>query len=444
MKKISGIISIVVIIIFLMPATCLFSQTLSPKVTPSKGGYATGGGNSLSWTMGETFNTTLSTGNIILSQGQQQPEMGIVATNVSASSLCTGSTFNVQYTASGYYGAANTFTVQLSNATGSFVTPINIGSISSSVSGNISCTVPVSTTIGSNYRVRVISNHPSYTGKASIAMFSISSCSCTGFRTYGKGAWKANAHGNNAGTYLKNNFASAFPGPDYLTIGCTNKVRLTTWQAVKAYLPVSGSPGLLPIGIQVNPTSTNNSFSGQLVALTLNIRFDDWDPNFSSSSTHLKALIVASGTFMGWTVQQVFDEANKKIGGCVSSYTLSQLTTVLDLINNNYTNGTINNGFLNCPPTTRFENPGALVDNIFVYPNPANELITIRFISNSETNVALRLVNLTGQILLSEDIKAVEGTNLHEIDLSTFTPGIYLIQLVSENRNDVIKIVIDR
>lgn len=49
------------------------AQTLTPSVLASSGGYFTGGGNSLSWTMGETFNKTLQSGNYMLTEGEQQP-----------------------------------------------------------------------------------------------------------------------------------------------------------------------------------------------------------------------------------------------------------------------------------------------------------------------------------------------------------------------------------
>ena len=57
----------------LLPAANSFSQSLSPKVIPSSGGYFTGGSKSLSWTMGETVQKTLQSGNKILTQGFQQP-----------------------------------------------------------------------------------------------------------------------------------------------------------------------------------------------------------------------------------------------------------------------------------------------------------------------------------------------------------------------------------
>ncbi|MBL0137193.1 MAG: hypothetical protein IPP86_01525 [Bacteroidetes bacterium] len=73
----------ILILIFL--AAGAHSQTLSPKVMPSCGGFATGiNGKTLSWTMGEPFNTTLSSANNKLTQGFQQPEISVYIVNIKA------------------------------------------------------------------------------------------------------------------------------------------------------------------------------------------------------------------------------------------------------------------------------------------------------------------------------------------------------------------------
>ena len=86
MKKI-----IIIIIIVIGQWSLVIGQTLAPTVSPTSGGYYNAGGNSLSWTMGETYNTTLSGGSNMLTQGEQQPY--IVAggcTSAPASPAITG------------------------------------------------------------------------------------------------------------------------------------------------------------------------------------------------------------------------------------------------------------------------------------------------------------------------------------------------------------------
>ena len=60
-------------------------------------------------------------------------------------------------------------------------------------------------------------------------------------------------------------------------------------------------------------------------------------------------MIVSTGEFQGWTVYEIIQEANNFIGACSSSYSASQLNEVLSSINENYVDGTMNGGFLDCP-----------------------------------------------------------------------------------------------
>ena len=58
--------------------TCVFTmsaQSLSPTVTASGGGSESHGGVSLDWTLGESSITTLSNGNMTLTQGFHQPKL---------------------------------------------------------------------------------------------------------------------------------------------------------------------------------------------------------------------------------------------------------------------------------------------------------------------------------------------------------------------------------
>jgi hypothetical protein len=60
----------------------LSGQTLSPDVISSAGNYFETPNASLSWTLGETAAETFTNGNIILTQGFQQPLAGIVITGI--------------------------------------------------------------------------------------------------------------------------------------------------------------------------------------------------------------------------------------------------------------------------------------------------------------------------------------------------------------------------
>ena len=70
-------------------------------------------------------------------------------------SLCNRETLAVPYKLNypQLFTPTNTFTVQLSDNTGSFNTPVNIGSTTGNTSGTISCAIPAIITPGNKYRI---------------------------------------------------------------------------------------------------------------------------------------------------------------------------------------------------------------------------------------------------------------------------------------------------
>ncbi len=103
----------------------------------------------------------------------------ITTGTVSGSPFCAGATFNLPYTITGPYIAGNVFTAQLSNASGSFGSPVTIGSVVSTTAGTIVCTIPGGTATGTGYRVRVISSTPAIIGSDNGVNFTINAIPAT-------------------------------------------------------------------------------------------------------------------------------------------------------------------------------------------------------------------------------------------------------------------------
>ncbi len=73
------------------------------------------------------------------------------------------------------------------------------------------------------------------------------------------------------------------------------------------------------------------------------------------------------------------------------------------------------------------ENMAETLDQLFVYPNPATNFVTIKFASvtyENEEQGEIQILNLFGQIVYSEKINAVQT----HVDLSNFTAGMYVIR----------------
>lgn len=88
----------------------------------------------------------------------------ITTGTISPTTFCAGSAVNIPYTISVTFTAGNVFTAQLSDAGGSFTTPVTLGTLTSIAAGTISGTIPSGTSTGTAYRIRVVSSNPAATG----------------------------------------------------------------------------------------------------------------------------------------------------------------------------------------------------------------------------------------------------------------------------------------
>jgi hypothetical protein len=95
-------------------------------------------------------------------------QLGIYRTYLQDSTFCPGSKLLVGYNASGLFLNTHTFTAQISDNTGSFANPVNIGSLvlptpHTIPAGIITCTLPANLT-GTGYRIRVVCDDPALIG----------------------------------------------------------------------------------------------------------------------------------------------------------------------------------------------------------------------------------------------------------------------------------------
>ncbi|MBW2965108.1 hypothetical protein KY363_06635 [Candidatus Woesearchaeota archaeon] len=171
------------------------------------------------------------------------------------------------------------------------------------------------------------------------------------FRTQTQGGWGSTANGNNPGAYRDENFDAAFPSG--LMIGDNGGFYATfsTSAAIEAFLPQGGTAAAFDMNYADPVTTSAGVLAGQATALTLSVGFDNYDPDFGASATNLADLTVADmgSPFYGWTVQQVLDEANTVLAGLPSAYTPAQVNEALSSINENFVDGTIDDGFLEMP-----------------------------------------------------------------------------------------------
>jgi hypothetical protein len=100
--------------------------------------------------------------------------LSTITNSVAPVAQCSGSSIAVPYSIGcTAFTGGNVFTAQLSDSLGSFANPVNIGTLSSTVSGTINAFIPSSIGFGKNYRIRIISSLPETYGTPNNNYFSI-------------------------------------------------------------------------------------------------------------------------------------------------------------------------------------------------------------------------------------------------------------------------------
>lgn len=165
------------------------------------------------------------------------------------------------------------------------------------------------------------------------------------FRTFTASDWAEDLKKAPWSEYLDQKFSAAFP--EGLALGCERELTFSTAEAVRGFLPSQGAGSVLKKSVD-NPGEVANGLAGEICALSLSIGFDNLDEGFCLSPAKLKSLVIASGPFAGWNVNDLLNEANTVLGGCTSNYSAGQIEEVIRSVNENFSRASGNKGFLRC------------------------------------------------------------------------------------------------
>jgi len=114
----------------------------------------------------------------------------------------------------------------------------------------------------------------------------------------------------------------------------------------------------------------------------------------------------------------------------VNSVTICWPSGTVDVINN----PTINSHLIVTEGSTLGINEIEL-ENISLYPNPANENVTMSFVAAQGGNHQISITDINGKLVSSLNITAKEGNNQQEISLTEMNAGIYLVTITDANGN---------
>jgi hypothetical protein len=137
----------------------------------------------------------------------------------------------------------------------------------------------------------------------------------------------------------------------------------TSAAAVEAFLPQAGAAGPLTADA-IDPLLTDAGvLAGDALALALNLGFDAFDPDFSAICVALAELVVVedSSPCLGWSVQQVMDQANAILAGAPATVTPDAIDGCVAAVNANFLGAVVEGGYLGSPNACALHTDAELV-----------------------------------------------------------------------------------
>jgi hypothetical protein len=256
---------------------------------------------------------------------------------------------------------------------------------------------------------------------------------CGPHKTFTQGGWGAVPSGNNPGVYLHANFDAAYPSG--LTIGCgDNTLSFNSAQEITDFLPEGSTASALP-----NLTV----LTGQLVAASLNVGFDAYDADFAGSDVALGDMFIDTDGFEGMTLSDILSAANEVIGGCSDAFSYPALNAVLTTINENFDNGTQDNGHITCSApaaanrsleiSTKEQAASAFMLN--VYPNPAVDVANVQISATRDEIFDISLYTMTGKLVTQQQQSVAAGTTTLNVNVSGLPSMAYVLRVSNANHN---------
>ncbi len=105
-----------------------------------------------------------------------------------------------------------------------------------------------------------------------------------------------------------------------------------------------------------------------------------------------------------------------------------------------------NSGILNYPVivTCRLADvTRTMIGGAAVFPNPSTGKINVRFNSDISDDILIKAMDMTGRVMFTGSLNAMEGINIHELDLSSLSKGVYMIHLNGKEINEILKVVVE-
>ena len=226
--------------------------------------------------------------------------------------ICAGSNLSVPFRSTGVFNSGNRFIVQLSNTSGSFNSPLNIDTLDGIIPEMFNSKLPSNLTTSANYKVRIISTNPAYTGKPPVKNVLINAVGPSPLPQNGErcgpGVVQISATGGSNLLWFKNTEATV-PLANNVRKFTTPVINQTTSFYVQSGNVTKGKSGL---NSSLAGTNSSNSSDGLNFSVISTIRLDSVTiPHASMASPASLCRIVLEKNGLQWYQTDVVSSGSK-------------------------------------------------------------------------------------------------------------------------------------
>lgn len=144
-----------------------------------------------------------------------------------------------------------------------------------------------------------------------------------------------------------------------------------------------------------------------------------------------------------WTPSSDEDWTQVHVVNIVSSYFVTNLQVQFEFTSDQGNNLYIDDiNFYEGDPSSLSLIERAGLSGITLYPNPANELVNLKFEATNNGAVEVELVDLTGKTVQATTVQATTGKNLVMMGTSDLAPGMYMMNINSNGIQKALPFVI--
>ena len=195
----------------------------------------------------------------------------------------------------------------------------------------------------------------------------------------------------------------------------------SAWSAIQNFTTADECQGVINFAV-TSPTTTKASFT--------------WDTTSAYSFARIKLRPDTTGAV--WTTAGGFGVFYPALTKAKNGLTPGQTyrassRTWCDPTGGAYrSSGWTSPIFWTQPTAIRLEG-GTAINNLEVYPNPSRDIFNVTFTSEDAQDLEVRIINIVGEVVYTENLEQFVGEYTKQVDLATYTKGIYFLEITTNN-----------